>query len=55
MELKILNQGYDNLMLAYYIEYREGNKTKIIYFDTIKERAEWINDHKKNERMPIKK
>lgn len=44
MVYKILKTGYDNLMLAYYLNYedKDGNR-ETQYFDSIKERNEFIN------------
>lgn len=47
MVTKILNSGYCNLMLAYYVEYMDDIEGKsITYFDYVYERNKFIADNK---------
>ena len=46
MVTKIMNSGYCNLMLAYYVEYLDDSGYTRIYFDYIHERNKFIKDNK---------
>jgi hypothetical protein len=43
---KLLNRGYSNVMLAYWVEYSDETGSTITYFDKIKEANDFITERK---------